>query len=762
MTRRRRLAAGACLLALFGAGAASQAAAQTQRSQLWDPRDARRAQAAGAELARQALPAEGPGPAVPARAPPPAPARQLDPNAPVTFTAGSVAYDEATQTVTASGRVEAWQNDRVLQADRITFDRRTGMARASGNVVLLEPDGQVLFAETAELNQDFSAGIATGMQGLLAENGRLAATAARRRDGRVTELFRGVYTTCDPCADNPSRAPLWQIRANRAQHDQLQKRVEYWDATLQMAGVPVGWLPYLYHADPSVDRASGLLPPLFGQSRFLGGFFGLPYYWVIDGQSDLTIEPVVTTKQNGFIASEYRRRFNSGYVTFRGSGAYDADQDWRGHVLGAGRFTVNDSWRAGFNVARASDISYMRNYRFGSPRFLTTRPFVESFGAGRYFLADAMSYQGLRITDSDRRSPQVLPRLFYDYQGPADAWGGRFSFDFGTYNIFRLEGTDSRRIGGRAGWSTELADGLGARWRFGGRLDLYGYNYADDAARARDSGNVGIAHPQAFAMWRLPLFRHYGGTTHLVEPIVQLVTSPNVSRGRFPNEDSRDLEFTDANLFALNRFPGRDRLEGGTRVNYGLRNTLFLENGGSLEAMLGQSWRTTRDDTYDPQSGLSGRASDVVARLSADPLPWFGVSYRARYASDQLRQTFSDVSVTVGQRPFAVSGSYVLVPPSVSGNRATRREEVGGAALVGPFQGTRIENWRGLASTYFDLEQNRLVSTAFGLIYEDECFVFDVRYVRSFTNPVLQAEGGTALLFQLTFKTVGDFGFSAF
>jgi hypothetical protein len=37
-----------------------------------------------------------------------------------------------------------------------------------------------------------------------------------------------------------------------------------------------------------------------------------------------------------------------------------------------------------------------------------------------------------------------------------------------------------------------------------------------------------------------------------------------------------------------------------------------------------------------------------------------------------------------------------------------------------------------------------------------------VRYVRSYTNPALQAEGGTTVLFQLTFKTVGDFGFSAF
>jgi LPS-assembly protein len=248
----------------------------------------------------------------------------------------------------------------------------------------------------------------------------------------------------------------------------------------------------------------------------------------------------------------------------------------------------------------------------------------------------------------------------------------------------------------------------------------------------------------------------------MVEPIVQAVAGPITSRGRFPNEDSRDVEFTSANLFALNRFPGRDRLEGGARLNYGLRNTLFLANGASLEAMFGQSMRAHRDDNFDPQSGLSGRASDYVAGLAATPVPWFNIAYRARFANDQARQTFSDVSATIRQAPFAVSASYVLVPPSVTGNRDTRREEVGGGVRVGPFRGTRLEHWRGLASAYFDLEQNRFVSTAFGAIYEDECFVFDVRYVRSFTNPALQAEGGTAVVFQLQFKTVGDFGFSAF
>jgi LPS-assembly protein len=821
MRRRTWLAAGAAtataLLVLLDS---VPALAQNERLRVWQPREARRALGRANELAGQPIPPSAPQPAAPgapppalaappatppttapatpptatpgtppgtppttapgtppgavagaAPAPPPAPgpaapppSREEQRRAPVTFTAETISYDEPTQTVTATGRVEAWQNDRILQADRITFDRRTGFARAEGNVVLVEPDGQALFAEQADLNQDFSEGIAQGMRGLLAENGRLAATAARRRDGRITEMFRTVYTTCDPCARDPNRAPLWQIRSSRAQHDQVAKRVEYWNATMEMAGIPVGWVPYLYHADPTVKRASGLLPPIIGQSRTLGTFFGLPYYWVIDDQSDLTVQPIYTSRQNGILAGEYRRRFDSGFVSFKGSGTVDSENARRGHIVGAGRFTLDDTWRAGFDIARASDISYLRDYRFGSPRYLTTRPFTEGFWSGRYALVDAMRYQGLRTVDEDRRTAQVLPRMIYDYAGEPGRLGGRLSFDLNNYNIFRTEGTDTRRVGGRAGWSSEFADSRGGRVSFGGRLDLYGYNFNDNGqdGTQKDSGSRGVAHPQLFAMYRIPFHRRYGSSTHLIEPIVQVVTSPNTGRGDHPNEDSRDVEFTDANLFALNRFPGRDRLEGGTRVNYGLRNTLFLESGGSLEAMFGQSIRAHKDDSFDPQSGLSGRASDFVARFSADPLPWFGISYRTRIANDQLRQTFSDVSMIVGQAPLSVSLSYTLTPPSITGNRLSRREEVIAGASIGPFRNTALSNWRAATAAVYDIEDSRLITAAAVVNYEDECFIFDVRFVRSFTDPDLSAVGGTTILFSLGFKTVGEIGFSAF
>ena len=155
-------------------------------------------------------------------------------NEPVTFSADEVDYDKDKAFVTATGHVEAWQNGHVMRADKITFDRNTGVAAATGHVVLLEPDGEVLFADYAEMQNNMNDGILKDMRALLQQNGRLAANGAQRTGGQINEMSKVVYTTCNLCAKDPTKPPLWQIRAASAVQDLEHKKIEFSDATLQM------------------------------------------------------------------------------------------------------------------------------------------------------------------------------------------------------------------------------------------------------------------------------------------------------------------------------------------------------------------------------------------------------------------------------------------------------------------------------------------------------------------------------------------------
>ena len=61
-----------------------------------------------------------------------------DPNAPVTFTADEVEYDRERGLVTARGKVEAWQGERLLRADEFTYDAVRRCAQGVAEWVISE------------------------------------------------------------------------------------------------------------------------------------------------------------------------------------------------------------------------------------------------------------------------------------------------------------------------------------------------------------------------------------------------------------------------------------------------------------------------------------------------------------------------------------------------------------------------------------------------------------------------------------------------
>jgi LPS-assembly protein len=224
-------------------------------------------------------------------------------------------------------------------------------------------------------------------------------------------------------------------------------------------------------------------------------------------------------------------------------------------------------------------------------------------------------------------------------------------------------------------------------------------------------------------------------------------------------EDSLDSEFTDANLFALSRFSGRDRQEGGTRADAALRAAWLFPNGGQLEGLFGQSWRVSEDAGYYPESsGLAGRTSAYVARARLAPVPWFEVLGRTRLDNASWQPQLFDLSGTVFGNGYSLTAGY-LFAPAASNGAYPQRDEIGAGGFL------RInENWRAGVFGRYNLELTRPVAASAALTYEDECLVFETRFLKSWAedpNTGREYAGGTALVFRVTLKTIGDFGIRA-
>ncbi len=697
----------------------------------------------------------------------PASAQQGDPSFPVLITADQITHDENLGVVVASGNVELSRDQQVVLADSVSYNMRTDVVTAAGNVSLLDPDGHVIFANFAELTGDLREGFIRDVRILLSDRSRLAAATGYRVAGNKSILKSGVFSPCELCREDPTRAPLWQIKAAEVVHDQEAKVIRYRDAWLEIFGIPVIYTPYFQHPDPTVDRQSGFLAPTFGASEVLGSTYQQPYFWAISEDRDFTFSPIFTTKRGVVGVGKYREVFPNGTMDLRGSGTI-ADRErsdgsiesdvFRGHIDSTARFDINDSYRMGVDVQRASDGTYMRLYNFSGVPNLTSRAFVEGFNGRNYLAVNNYLYQGLRSSDQDDELPVILPLAEYSYMSDPGVAGGKYTLDASLLALTRPAGRDSRRLSVALGWEIPYTGPAGDVYNLVARVQGDGY-WVDSVDPNRDvvnptsateSGITGRVFPQVALQWRYPWVRHSGAMTQVVEPVAQVVLAPNGSNpGRIPNEDSQDFEFDDTNLFSLNRFTGVDRVTSGTRVDYGLKWTVTGDGGGWASAFVGQSYRLREDSVFEDGSGVEDKLSDIVGRVEIKPTYALDLRYRFRIDKDDLTARRSEFDLRVGPPALNLDLGYVFIDPDAQADEFGGREELNWTLY------SRLSKyWSAYGGIRIDLEAEETREARIGLTYNDECFLIQAVGRRSFFSD-REIEPEDSVYVNFVFKLLG-------
>lgn len=690
----------------------------------------------------------------------------------VDFSADEITYDRGGDLVVASGNVVLVHKGLVFHADRVTYDRSAGLVTVTGDLWARDEDGNTLTANRLELRDDFEEGFIENVGLILTDNSRFAARSAIRQETGKTTMRQAVYSACDVCEENPT--PLWRIRAVKVVHNQDRKRIRYEDATLEFLGVPVFYTPYLSHPDPSVHAASGLLPPGLGRSSELGVIANLPYYFALAPHKDLTVEPIITTREGLVLASEYRQHTGPGRFSVAGSVTYvdkrdefgvkPGGQEFRGHLFSRGQFglasmnRLGGDWQWDYDVGVTSDDTYLRRYEVSDTDALTSRARVERFGRNSYAAMTALAFQGLRVEDDFGTTPLALPHLEYRYRSAPGLLGGRYTFDGSALALTRVDGMDTRRISMTGGWHVPLVAPSGSIYELGVTLrgDAYHVENAalpDDPAYAGRNGFEYRVLPQLRLAWRLPMVKYGQASSQTLEPIVAVVAGLNGGNpDALPNEDSRIVTFDDSNLFASNRFTGLDRWEGGARVDYGLRYGIDT-NGFSANALIGQSYRFKRDRDIPDGTGLEGHLSDIVTRLEVNLSPYLDVIHRMRFDEDSMDLRRNEANVIVGPPRFRVTAGYVDIKAGAEdfdpGTPLAAREEIRAGARW------KISRYWTLAGDHTrDLDRGSAIATRIGLTYEDECFVFGVAFDERFTRD-RDIEPATSILFRISLKNLG-------
>ncbi|MGH6944102.1 MAG: LPS-assembly protein LptD, partial [Geminicoccaceae bacterium] len=670
-------------------------------------------------------------------------------------------YDSQRGVVSAQGNVVVIRGDRRLLADVLTYDEKADQIEAHGNVILLEPSGEAVFADQVTLSGDLGTGVIDQLRARLQGDALFAAVKARRTEGRRTELDRAVYSPCPLCAD-PSKPPLWQIAAERVTHDQESKTITYRNAFFELWGVPVLYTPYFSHPDPTVKRKSGFLAPSFGSDSALGLMVQTPYFFNLAPNYDLTLAPIFTTNQGPVLTGEYRHLLRSGrfdlaasgtYATAGNSGQASAGDEFRGHLQGEGRFRLQNRWRWGYDLFVTTDDTYLRRYDFSNENVLTNRLYSERIWDRNYAAINAYGFEGLRDFDDQGMIPLVFPLAELDWTSEPWRWGSRFNLDGSLLGLTRTDGLDTRRLSGGANWELPWAGPLGDQYRL--RLGVHGdfYQLDGDPETFEDNGTSveSRLYPRATLEWSWPWIADGMPFTPIVEPVVSATwTLEDLDDQNIPNEDSQDLEFDDTSLFEPSRYPGLDRVEDGSRLNYGLRFSAFGDSGGVLSGLFGQSYALQQDSGLDPSTGLDGNFSDYVGRLDLSPDRWLNLRYRFRLDRDSLSLLRNEVTAVAGPPRVRFDVSYLSLQDDPEEELFRQRKEINAGVTLGISRSLAVR-----AQTRRNLELNEPISYKFGFIYRHPCLQLIGGFERRFTENE-DTEGSTTFTIRVTFRNLGE------
>ncbi len=640
----------------------------------------------------------------------------------IVFIADTLTYDSTVRVVHASGHVQANRNGRTLVADEVSYDEVNDRATARGNVSLLEPTGEVIFADEVELTGDLKEGVIENLRAVLSDGARLAAANAERSGGNVTSAHRAVYSPCLSCPDDPERPLIWQVKAVKVVHDQQDKIIEFYEAQLEIADVPVFWLPYFYTPDPTVERKSGFLIPTFGSSNDLGFFAQVPYFWAISPHEDVT----------------------------------NSDGRTRGAIDSAILYDIDETWRAGLTAIRTTNSTFLRIYDDDDRRTLTSRAYAEAFGERNYFVANVYGFQGMDPDDQQDNIPWAAPWLDYSIRSRPDAIGGVTDVRLDALALTREDGLDTRRLSARGGWSLPQMGPLGDLYTLSATVWADGYNVNNlelSNSNERFDGSRGRLFPQAGLSWRLPLLRSGETVSQIIEPRAEVIAAPNYGNpDRIPNEDSQDFEFEYTNVFGMSRQPGLDRVEKGPRVNYGLNYEVFGNTSGSASVFVGQVYRFRDDNSFPNRSGLNTNVSDVVSAVQLSPSSYLDLVYSNRLNNDDLDPVRHELTTSAGVDALNASVSYVRLQGEPE-NDLPFREEVGFGL------NTKLtRHWRSRVFGTRDLQGNgSWRSIGARLMYEDECFFFGTEFRRRDIDDG-DVDASNTVFVRLGFKTLGDVG----
>lgn len=649
--------------------------------------------------------------------------------------ADEVRFDPEAEVLVAAGNVEVLQNGVVLRASEIQYDGRADRLRVTGPLYLIDGQEVVLIADFAELSGDLKNGVLAQARAVFSEKLQLAANEVRRADGRYTQFYKSVASSCRICKNDPT--PVWEIRAERITHDAERRQLYFDNATFRVLDVPIFYWPFLRLPDPTEKRASGFLLPEFNSSDELGIGVKVPYFFTLGDHADLTLTPWLTTSGSRTLEARVRHKFRFGEYEVNGAITKDdltATEENRGYVFADGTFTLPRGFGATWDIEAVTDNGYLLQYDYSDKDRLDSAINIDRTRRDEYAGVELIHYNSLRDGDDNQTLTSIVGDAVYTRRFSPQYIGGIASVSVeaeGHYRRSSFDATNSglardvARLSSVLDWRRDWVSGNGMVFAVAGALRADWYQVRQDA-RLRFDDTTEIT-PYASAEWRWPMLRRSSAATHLVEPVVQFVYADTDPRN-VDDEDSILVEFDEANLYSFSRFPGADRQEQGSRLNLGVTYTRQDVDGWSLGLTVGRVLRESNTGQFSVSTGLDGQSSDWLLAAQVKIGDRFNLINRT-LVDDGLTISRNEMRLTWHEDMFRLGSTFAWLEADPAEGRPLDTSEFN---IDGAYRISR--HWTLSSNLRYDFVGDRTTRAGVGASYQNECAKVDLSVSRRFTT----------------------------
>ncbi|MDR1693758.1 MAG: LPS assembly protein LptD [Lactobacillaceae bacterium] len=683
----------------------------------------------------------------------------------IEFSADEIETDTGSGIIKAKGNVEIVRDDLILKADEIVYNQKEDIITANGNISLLEASGNMIYAENVNLEDKMDRIDMENIKVVLKDQSHMAARSFRKYKNDNKLLENVVYSPCDLCEKDD---PLWQIKARKVRHNAEMQDINYNDAFLEIKGVPIMYMPFFSHPDPSVKRRSGVLPPSFNSNNYFGARITGKYFWSISDNESVLISPGISSKIGPILSVDYDKYVYNGELRLSGSYLKDNKNDDygngdRGSLYLSGRYEINDNWVADTDFKYVSDRTFLKDMSLKEKddAWLNSVLRFQGFFGRNYASIETYYYKQISYDLKHEDKPFIVPLMMYEHIGETNKYGFYNKNEFSAASIYREEDDSSYRTTMINSWILPSTTSYGAKTKLMASIktDFYYIDNYTNQNQENFDGGVARVFPQLSYEWRLPFVKASEYSRQIIEPIVVAALSPDSGgkENEIPNNDSRNPRLDDTNVLDVNRYAGYDINDSGSRISYGVNWSSYGDITGRSSFLLAQSYKFERGYSFSEEGEEKGYFSDYIGRLYANPHKYVDFNYRFIVDREDYELEYSELSTKLGSEVLNTEIAYIYLKDdnvdAVSISNVGERKELYMSLnmALAKYWSLSLYNRQDLTRNGGSLEHGG------SLIYEDECLILSGNIKKDNSNDP-QYKGSYEFSVDFFLKTLGGVG----